>query len=200
MVGDGGGTGWPGNGADGSVCLEWGPKAANTVGPGDPVWLNYWWVGNTVYGVPRANWREFAKYVNEDGNDPFRNWELFVGSTNNQDKGFELAQYGSTGFQMVDILTDLKDKGYTAVCYGPVTQGANAANTFNVAALIATQVSTDVVDNGGTPSNSYIQDDDRYTPLRALYENAASSFILANTVFMPHAQPCDSTKTCPGCL
>ena len=194
MVVDNGAPGWTGNAPEGVVSMEWGPKADNG---------SAWWNGDPPF--PRANKDEFIKYKYEEDDDsnqdliPARNWRHFLTDPDtNNDPGWEAAQY-TTGFRMSDVLDQLKLKGYTAVCYGPVGQNPDTADEFKIASLRATEVSIDAIQNGRIPLDSYIPDDNRWTAMRWLFEGASASHQIGYGIFMPHPMVCDKSVACPDC-
>jgi len=82
------------------------------------------------------------------------------------------------------MLGDLESAGYGIVCYGPTISRDESAVLFNLASLWAKTIHEDTIDDAG-----------KYTPMRGLFESAASGHQLSN--FEPHPDPCNCPPSTP---
>jgi len=90
---------------------------------------------------------------------------------------------------MVGHLSDMDGYGFAAVCYGPTLQGEQLNGVFAIAALRATNI-FDLDD---------IREPNEFTPIRWLYESAASPYQMIYSFFKPHDDAVDPDHVAPPC-
>jgi len=82
------------------------------------------------------------------------------------------------------------------VCYGPTIQGPNLGDVFAPAALRASRV----YGGGNNQPNNYIDNTDKFSPIRVDYQNAAGPYQIPSGLFTPHATACDENMVYPPCI
>ncbi|MCL4198281.1 MAG: hypothetical protein KJZ69_12415 [Phycisphaerales bacterium] len=142
-----------------------------------PNWLACLEVGprvNASSAWAEANQGEFEEFM-ACGEPSYEDWADFVDS-------WENAQwFGQPDFGLESALAALAAVNFTVACYGPTVQTQVQNGIYDMAAIRATNVCSEL-----------IQATNRFTELKTVYQDEAYSYLIAN--FQPHPAACSG---CP---
>ena len=129
---------------------------------------------------------QYKQYFFPNIGDPIESWDDYIDAWAGTS-----GQFGSGGPQVDAIIDLLADAGYVAVCYSALqydTGTVNAPSVYLIEALRATKLRDEDFSEDPT---------ELFTPIRVMYENAASPYEIAS--FSPHSTSCDPDDVCEGC-
>ncbi|MGH9897033.1 MAG: hypothetical protein ACREA0_34550, partial [bacterium] len=129
---------------------------------------------------------QYKQYFFPNIGDPEESWDDFIDAWTGT-----TGQFGQDGPQLDGIIDLFADSGYLVVCYGALqydTGTVDAPSVYLIEALRATKLRDEDFSEDPT---------DLFTPIRVMYENAASPYEI--TSFSPHTNPCNPDDVCEGC-